>query len=649
MVGPLGRRRDPRARRRGPFGGRRVLRGVRRRPPRDALRPGHRGGRCGARGRHPVRAHADAQRRPRCSATCSPTWCATTWPRSRPEARRGPRRGGRRRDRPVSPWRTGCSSATPRSRSRCWRPPTGPAACSPTSRSRGLRIPAGPDSFVARKPWAVDLCRELGLDLVAPASSGAWLWTPTGLVRYASDTAFGIPGDPGTVFRWPGLSGRGRRRALRDLLLRTRKDPSDETLGALLRRRLGDEATDRAIAPLLGGLYAGDVDRLVGAGDVPRARRVGARAGVADPRSPSGDAPCPGRRRDADVPAPCRGGVGAARRARRAARRPGRHRGPGHVGAEPSPAAAGGSRATVPAAGRATPWSSPCRRPRPGRCSSPSPAPPPRSSRTSARVSTGVVALVYPDGTADALPDGTGFVVPRGAAPFTAVTWLSNKWPDRAYGSRAVLRCFVGADGDEDVLDAPDADIVRGVRSTPVGAAAAARAASIQGHPVAGRRCRSSSWATSTASTRLRGHLPPGVVVTGPPYDGVGVPDCVRAAGEAAARRARPPEEPPVTETTSTRCTPCSRRTPRAARPPAPTPTIARRAAREIEDLYKSWDGPGRRSRHVLHGRVPRRRRPDALARRLDTPTTSSAFLVGVPPHRGGPAARSACSRSWGS
>ena len=27
----------------------------------------------------------------------------------------------------------------------------------------GLTLPAGADSFVARKPWAVDLCKELGL------------------------------------------------------------------------------------------------------------------------------------------------------------------------------------------------------------------------------------------------------------------------------------------------------------------------------------------------------------------------------------------------------------------------------------------------------------------------------------------------------
>ncbi len=127
-----------------------------------------------------------------------------------------------------------------------------------------VRLETGADSFVARKPWAVDLCRELGLagDLVSPGAKGAFLWTDRGLVAFLKDAPFGIPGDIGDVMRWPGVSGAGRRRAAQDLLRGKRKDGAEETLGALLRRRLGDEATDMAVAPLLAGLYAGDVDRL---------------------------------------------------------------------------------------------------------------------------------------------------------------------------------------------------------------------------------------------------------------------------------------------------------------------------------------------------------------------------------------------------
>ena len=42
----------------------------------------------------------------------------------------------------------------------------------------------------------------------------------------------------------------------------------------------------------------------------------------------------------------------------------------------------------------------------------------------------------------------------------TACTWISSKWSDPAFGSRAVVRCFVGAVGDEDILEAMDADLI---------------------------------------------------------------------------------------------------------------------------------------------------------------------------------------------
>ena len=72
-----------------------------------------------------------------------------------------------------------------------------------------LELPAGADSFLARKPWAVALCKELGIHLETPGATGAYLWTDTGLVPLLKDAPFGIPGDVGDLFRWPGLSAAG--------------------------------------------------------------------------------------------------------------------------------------------------------------------------------------------------------------------------------------------------------------------------------------------------------------------------------------------------------------------------------------------------------------------------------------------------------
>ena len=71
----------------------------------------------------------------------------------------------------------------------------------------GLPVEAGADSFVVRKPWAVELCKELGLggELIVPAASGAFVWSHGELVAYPARSAFGIPASVVDLLRWPGL------------------------------------------------------------------------------------------------------------------------------------------------------------------------------------------------------------------------------------------------------------------------------------------------------------------------------------------------------------------------------------------------------------------------------------------------------------
>ena len=396
----------------------------------------------------------------------------------------------------------------------------------------GVRVPAGPDSFLARKPWAVDLCRELGLgdELIQPRSPGSYLWTERGLVPYPTGTAFGIPSDLGDAFRWPGLSRAGRMRALRDLIARTRRDDDDESLGALLRRRLGDEATDRAIAPLLAGLYAGDVDALSVRATFPefqgweRAQGSLLRGAQAAARRPKGDAgpmflrPRDGVERLIDALVEDVGNA-TLRTSTPATKIEHADGDAWRVQTTDGPVEARGVILTVdaPAAARLVP--------------------PGAASAELARipfVSTGVVAMVYPEGTASALPEGSGFVVPRGAAPMTASTWISNKWPDPSFGDRAVLRCFVGAAGEEDILQADDAELIE---------ACARHLAALLPLPDAPDDAAVVRWPRAMPqylvghlerAERIRYELPPGIFVCGRTLDGVGVPDCVRSAGETA-------------------------------------------------------------------------------------------------------------------
>jgi protoporphyrinogen/coproporphyrinogen III oxidase len=387
-----------------------------------------------------------------------------------------------------------------------------------------LRLETGADSFVARKPWAVELCRELGLagTLVAPHAKGAYLWTDHGLVAFPKYAPFGIPGDISDVFRWPGLSRAGRRRAAQDLLRGKRKDGVEETLGGLLRRRLGDEATDAAVAPLLAGLYAGDIDRLSAIATFPelltwestqgslirgsQAAMRSARRGMPPPMFVK---PKEGVGRLTDA-------LAASLGDRVVAGAP--------VGSLAELGKRGDASATVltvPAFEAARLLGS---------------AAPDSAGDLSAipYASTGVVFLVYGERTQAAMPDGTGFVVPRGRAPMTACTWISSKWPDPAFGSRAVVRCYVGGVGDEDVLEAADEDLVD---------ACARHLSAVLDLPVRPQASSVVRWMRAMPQyevghvervRRIRRNLPAGIFVVGSAYDGVGIPDCVRAAGETA-------------------------------------------------------------------------------------------------------------------
>lgn len=394
-----------------------------------------------------------------------------------------------------------------------------------------LEIDAGPDSFVARKPWAAELCRELGLRLVEPGTSGAYVWTDRGLVPLPP-TALGIPADIGALIRWPALSRVGKVGALSDLVRKARPREDDEALGALLRRRIGDEATDRLAAPLLGGLFAGDIDALGVRSTFPELAAWertfgslvrGARAALkgASGAGPIFVKPAPGVYA---LPHALVAGIGDTRvRTSTRATDVVLEREAFVVRTADGDLAADTVVVAAPAFGAADLL----------RDMAPDAA---RHLDQIRHVSTAVVVLVYGEGTADALPDATGFVVPKERAPMTAATFLSRKWPDPAFGDRAVVRCFVGAAGSEDVLDAADADIVDAV---------CRHLAAVLPLPERADTSAVVRWPHSMPQYEL-GHLdrvaaieaalPPGIFVAGNAYRGVGIADTVRGATEVAER-----------------------------------------------------------------------------------------------------------------
>jgi oxygen-dependent protoporphyrinogen oxidase len=330
------------------------------------------------------------------------------------------------------------------------------------------------------------------------------------------------------------MSRRGKLRAAADLVRRPRSGEQDESLGSLVRRRVGDEATDKLVGPLLGGLFAGDVDRLSVRATFPELATWerdhgslirGARAAVAAARG-KGAQPMFLR---------LRGGLRRLTGALADALGPDRVRckttvehldreGPGYI------VRAGGAELAADAVVLAPPAfvSADLVRSLAPRASA--------ALREIPYVSTAVVLLVYPEGTARALPESSGFIVPRGRLAMTACTLVSRKWPDESFGDRAVVRCFIGAAGFEDVVDEPDADIVEGVSR---------QLAALLPLPSAAESSCVVRWPRAMPQYEV-GHLdrvaaierelPPGVFVVGQAYRGAGISDCVRLAGEVADR-----------------------------------------------------------------------------------------------------------------
>jgi protoporphyrinogen/coproporphyrinogen III oxidase len=137
----------------------------------------------------------------------------------------------------------------------------------------GFLVEAGPDSFLSEKPWALALCRRLGIEdrlvrtddrfrkvfvwhrgRLHPLPDGFQLLAPTAMLPFATSSLFSLT---------------GKLRMALDLVL-PRGGGDDESLGAFVRRRLGAEALERVAQPLVAGIYTADPDDLSLTATMPR-------------------------------------------------------------------------------------------------------------------------------------------------------------------------------------------------------------------------------------------------------------------------------------------------------------------------------------------------------------------------------------------
>jgi oxygen-dependent protoporphyrinogen oxidase len=72
----------------------------------------------------------------------------------------------------------------------------------------------------------------------------------------------------------PILGPLGKLRAAFEYFTPPRSDPSDESMAAFVRRRLGREVFDRLVEPLVGAVYAADMEKLSVLATLPRFREM---------------------------------------------------------------------------------------------------------------------------------------------------------------------------------------------------------------------------------------------------------------------------------------------------------------------------------------------------------------------------------------
>jgi len=152
-------------------------------------------------------------------------------------------------------------------------------------------------------------------------------------------------------------------------------------------------------------------------------------------------------------------------------------------------------------------------------------------------VSTATVFLALRKETVRHSLRGFGFIVPDGEAKILASTWVSSKWNDRAPAGMALVRAFVGGARDPGRVESSlDEELVLLARTElerlmgPLGEPVFTRVyryTDANPQPNVGHGARLGRIAARLAKI-------PGLHVAGASYDGVGIPDCVRQAREAA-------------------------------------------------------------------------------------------------------------------
>ena len=140
-----------------------------------------------------------------------------------------------------------------------------------TVRQDGFIIEAGADSIVSRKIETMPIIKELGLEqeIVYNATGRSFIYTDGELKPIPEDSVFGIPASIESLAKSTLISAEGKVAALKDLYTKNETFTKNDSIGSFLEYFLGTELVEKQIAPVLSGVYSGNLSDLTIASTLP--------------------------------------------------------------------------------------------------------------------------------------------------------------------------------------------------------------------------------------------------------------------------------------------------------------------------------------------------------------------------------------------